>query len=93
MRKVTVFKREIIPAGGSKLVERGWAWFHDFGLDYEELNDGVGNYTTAVVEFPDGTLENIPLPLVKFQEPYIEQGIKIEPGSTPMLFELRNQVV
>lgn len=92
MRKVTVFKREIIPAGGAKLVERGWAWFHDFGLDYEELNDGVGSFTTAVVEFPDGTLENIPLPLVKFEEPYIEPQVKIEMGTVPLLFELRNRV-
>lgn len=72
-------------------MERGWAWFHNFGLDYEELNNGVGSFTTAVVEFPDGTLENIPLPLIKFEEPYIEQQTKISISSAPLLFELRNQ--
>ena len=89
MRKVTVFSREIPPQTRPgerivpKLVERGWAWFHDFGIDFEELNGGVANYTTAVVEFPDGTIENISLPLVKFQEPFIEQQIKLVVTDSP----------
>ena len=89
MRKVTVFKQEIPPRTRPgerivpKLVERGWAWFHGFGIDFEELNGGVANYTTAVVEFPDGTIESIPLPLAKFQEPVIEQEIRVYTTDLP----------
>ena len=29
-------------------------YFHQWGVNYEELMDGVGNYTVAIVELPDG---------------------------------------
>ena len=29
-------------------------YFHQWGVNYEELRDGVGNYTVAIVELPDG---------------------------------------
>ncbi len=45
------------------------AVFHGFGLDFEELNDGVGSYTVAIVEMPDGTVELVPVDLVQFINP------------------------
>lgn len=29
-------------------------YFHQWGVNYEEFESGPGNYTTAVVELPDG---------------------------------------
>ena len=29
-------------------------YFHQWGVNYEELRDGVGSYTVAIVELPDG---------------------------------------
>lgn len=50
--------------------EKGIAEFHQFGIDYEELSDGPAQFTTAIVEWPDGTIENLPLYLVKFKKTY-----------------------
>lgn len=46
--------------------EKSIALFHKFGIDFEELANGIGNFTTAVVEFPDGHVENIPVKLIRF---------------------------
>lgn len=53
----------------NKLGTKREAVFHGFGLDFEELNDGVGNYTVAIVELPDGTVELVPVGLVQFINP------------------------
>ena len=45
------------------------AKFHQFGVDFEELRDGVGRVSTAIVETTDGQLIGIPLSLVKFPNP------------------------
>lgn len=49
--------------------EIGVARFHQFGSAYEESSAGFGNYTTAVIEWPDGRVENIPVERVQFIEP------------------------
>ncbi len=41
-------------------------YFHQFGVDFEEFESGPGNYTTAVVEMADGTIQNYPVTLIKF---------------------------
>lgn len=46
--------------------QRGEAVFHGFGVDYEQLEHGCGNFTTAIVEWPDGQLEGVSISLVKF---------------------------
>lgn len=33
--------------------------FHTWGSDYEQFENGVANYTVAIVELPDGTIEQI----------------------------------
>jgi len=43
--------------------------FHGFGVDFEEFNDGVGNYTIAIIEWEDGTLEGVPIHKVQFVTP------------------------
>ena len=50
-----------------KKVRVGEGIFHQFGVDYEEFETGPGNFTTAIVEMPDGSIENIPVGLVVFK--------------------------
>jgi len=53
--------------------EKGWikksqgeAVFHQYWRDYEELSDGVGCHTTAIIGLPDGTVKSIPVEDIKF---------------------------
>ena len=67
-RKVVVYawkKEEGKPY--SKKVRIGEGIFHQFGADYEEFETGPGNFTTAIVEMPDGSIGNIPVGLVVFK--------------------------
>lgn len=48
--------------------------FHAFGVDWEEVGDGVGMFTTAVVELTDGTMLNVPAVNVKFTSPDKNSG-------------------
>jgi len=56
-------------AGSSKPEPVDRAQFHGFGCEYEELRDGVGNYTVAIVEWPDGSVETIPVNCIQFVSP------------------------
>jgi hypothetical protein len=47
-------------------VLKGKAKFLAFGVDYEEINMGVGNFSTAIIELSDGTVKNIPVENIKF---------------------------
>ena len=49
-----------------KKIPVGNGIFHQFGVDYEEFENGPGNYTTAVVEMPDGSVKNVPVEMIKF---------------------------
>ena len=42
--------------------------FHQFGVDYEEFETGPGNYSTAIVEMPDGSVKNVPVELIVFND-------------------------
>jgi len=46
---------------------KGEAIFHQFGVDYEEFETGPGNYSTAIIELPDGTVKNIPVENIEFK--------------------------
>jgi len=48
--------------------EKGEALFHQFGVDHEEFDGGPGNYTAAVVEWPDGQVELVPAHHVRFMD-------------------------
>ncbi len=50
----------------------GEAWFHQFGVGYEEFEAGPGNFTTAIVEWPDGRVESVPAEHVRFVRPNVE---------------------
>lgn len=40
--------------------------FHQFGTDYEEFENGAGNFPVAIVEKEDGTIENVYTGLIQF---------------------------
>lgn len=42
------------------------AVFHAWGCNYEEFENGPGNYSTAIVERADGSVENVPTHMIKF---------------------------
>lgn len=54
--------------GCSEEVEREGV-FHEFGLDFQECNEGVGSFTVAIVESPDGTVGLVPVHLIRFITP------------------------
>ena len=69
---VQVFKSERVREDDPKLVKFKWikvpiyvAVFHQFGCDYEE-DENFGNFSTAIVELIDGTVQNVPVELIKF---------------------------
>lgn len=66
-RKVVVY--EMQKAKGAAHWEKvcvGNGIFHQFGCDYEEFEAGAGNYTTAVVEMPDGSIKNVHVEMIVF---------------------------
>lgn len=48
-------------------VFKGSAVFHQFGVDYEEFETGPGNYSTAIIELPDGSVKNVPVEHIAFR--------------------------
>ena len=56
----------------------GEALFHQFGVGYEEFKDGPGNFTTAIVEWPDGRVESVVADNVQFVTP----NVRAEAGPT-----------
>lgn len=50
----------------NRTVEVGEATFHQFGVDFNEFDEGPGNFSTAIVEFPDGVVKNVPVELIRF---------------------------
>ncbi len=40
--------------------------FHKWGVDYEEFETGPGNYSTAIIEMPDGSIKNVPVEMIVF---------------------------
>lgn len=41
-------------------------YFHSFGIDYEPLIDGVGQYSIALIETDDGKVHSIPVDNFRF---------------------------
>ncbi len=69
MRKVIVYKWE--KADGATHYEKvivGNGLFHGFGVDYLEFESGPGNYSTAIVEMPDGTVMNVHVDMIVFND-------------------------
>lgn len=67
MRRVRVYRWEQKENKTAfEKVEIAIGYFHEFGVDYEELEFGVGNYSTALVEMPDKKIVNVPVELITF---------------------------
>lgn len=69
MRKVMVYRYEKVAGGKVEKVEGGIGFFHAFGSDYEEFEAGPANFSTAIVEMPDGSVINPSVNLIKFIDP------------------------
>lgn len=52
-------------AGETEVTREGV--FLGFGVDYEELRDGVGQYSTAIVEARDGTVHTVMAGSITFE--------------------------
>jgi hypothetical protein len=46
--------------------EVGEGLFHQWGMEYEEYENGIGNYSVAIVELKDGSVETIQTNLIRF---------------------------
>lgn len=40
--------------------------FIQYGVDYDEFENGAGCYSTGIIEFSDGVVRGIPLHLFRF---------------------------
>ena len=49
--------------------ERQEAFFHCFGLCFEEFRDGAASYTVAICELPNGRLKEVYLSHIQFVTP------------------------
>jgi hypothetical protein len=45
---------------------QGEATLLAFGVDFEELNQAAGIFSTAIIALPDGSVKNIPVENIKF---------------------------
>lgn len=52
-----------------KIADIGEATFRQFGLEFEELQGGVGNYSVAIVEWTDGRVEMVRADRIRFLDP------------------------
>lgn len=50
------------------IIDKQAAEFHGFGMDYIEYASGPANYSTAIVELPDGRIETVPAKMVRFMD-------------------------
>lgn len=69
MRHVTILERyrpDDYQGGPLPIREAGTGIFHAWGVDYEEFEAGPGNYSTAIVEMPDGSVLNWRADMVRF---------------------------
>lgn len=68
MKKVTWVERTWVPPGRHEIKEMGEAEFMAFGVEYDEFDNGVGNYSTAIIKLPNGKVRNIPVEQITFIE-------------------------
>lgn len=45
---------------------KGQATFHQFGVGYEESENDAGDFSTAIVEWPDGSVEMVRADFISF---------------------------
>ena len=77
LRVVRVFEVKTVWEGSKRKFTRdllGLAVFHQFGVGHVESESGYGNYTTAIVEWPDGSLSSVDVGLIQFVNPLTPGG-------------------
>lgn len=66
MREIKVYRWEQNPP---VKVFDSYGLFHQIGCNFDEYETGPANYSTAVVEMPDGTMRNTDIEMIEFVEP------------------------
>lgn len=68
MRKVECLRITYEYKGGERLTIKSTVegLFHQWGSEFEEFENGPGNYTVAIVELDDGVIETFQPRFVKF---------------------------
>ena len=60
--------RKVIYKDRRQIKEKCRGVFHQFGLEYEKLRNGVGVYTTAIIELKDGRIITVLPEQIRFYE-------------------------
>ena len=55
----TTNKTRVEGTGGFEIDFKSKGLFHQWGVNYEEFENGAVNYTIAIVELSDGTIEEV----------------------------------
>lgn len=63
---------EVSKFDGSNWIPWGTAVFHGFFSDYEEFQEGPGNYPAALIEWEDGRVESVVARSIRFLVPTLE---------------------
>ena len=67
-RRVLVSERVYEPGTRNWITrDKGPAMFLRWGSIYEEFENGVGNQSVAIVQFPDGTIDTVVPHLIRFE--------------------------
>lgn len=56
-------------------VDRGIGTFHGWGLEYEQFDNGVGNYSVGIVETEDGNIVTVLPRDIKFIEKKEDENV------------------
>lgn len=53
-------------SGRPEYIGESEAVFHCWGTNFEEYESGPGNFTTAIVEYPDGRVDSVEVHKIRF---------------------------
>jgi hypothetical protein len=72
-RRVIVSRFQYVNGGRNPVLVQapGEARFHCFSIHHEEYENGPGHYPAAVVEWPDGKVESVPVGHIQFIVPTV----------------------
>lgn len=68
MENVNNFQSPVDGTGKFEDEFKNEGFFIGFGVDYEEFEDGIGNYTVALVRLSSGAVENVLPENLMFEE-------------------------
>ena len=73
MRKAKIIGRWVL---GKREKVSEPVMFHQWGMGFEEFENGPGNFTTAIVEHPDGRIEEMEPSDIQFTDTDDSEGEK-----------------